>query len=250
MNYLILEDEINAYEYLKGLIEKLRPDARCLAHLDSVEEGINWMHSATVQPDLIFMDIQLSDGISFEIFKHVEVHSPVIFTTAYDQFAVNAFKVNGLDYLLKPITEEDMQQALVRYDQLRNQSIQKNSVQKIADTFSDAKKNRFLVKKGNHFEFIRSDDIAFVHSEDSMTFLFTHEGKRHIYSKTLNEIVGGLDDQLFFQINRGQIIHINAIKKIHPYLNQRLKLELNVPTEIEFIVSRNKMMDFKNWVDS
>ena len=252
MKYLIVEDEINACEYIRDLVQRLRPEGELLDHIDSVEETINWLHDPKNQPDLIFMDIQLSDGISFEIFKHVDIKVPVIFTTAYDQFAIQAFKVNGLDYLLKPIAPADLEAALLRFDQRQ----QKNDlgdfekIQSLITSINKEKKNRFLIKKGNHFEFIDVGQIAFVHSEDSITFLVSKDGKRHIYSKTVGDLEMDLNPTRFFRINRGQLVNIDTINKIHPYLNQRLKLELSVKSDIEFVVSRNKMMGFKAWVDS
>ena len=252
MKYLIIEDEINACEYIRDLLKRLRPEGIMMDHLDSVEESINWLNNTKEQPDLIFMDIQLSDGLSFEIFDHVDVTCPIIFTTAYDQFAIQAFKVNGLDYLLKPISPEDMESALEKFDNQNTKSSNSNfdQLSALVSAMNTQKKNRFLIKKGNHFEFIEVNDIAFVHSEDSLTFLFTKDGKRHMYSKTISEIETALDPKLFFRINRGQMVHVDAIAKIHPYFNQRLKVELSAKTEIEFIVSRNKMMEFKGWVDS
>lgn len=252
MKYLIIEDEINAFEYIRDLLSRLRPDGEMMDHLDSVEESINWLNNTEQQPDLIFMDIQLSDGLSFEIFEHVDIQCPVIFTTAYDQFAIQAFKVNGFDYLLKPIAPEDMETALKKFENQNSKPSESNLEQLTAliSTINPQKKNRFLIKKGNHFEFIEANQIAFVHSEDSLTFLFTKDGKRHIYSKTISDIALELDTSKFFRINRGQLVHIDAIVKIHPHFNQRLKLELSRNAEIEFIVSRNKMMEFKEWVDS
>jgi len=251
MKYLIVEDEINACEYIRNLVSKLRPEGELLEHIDSVEETINWLHTTTSYPDLIFMDIQLSDGISFEIFNHIDIKCPVIFTTAYDQFAIQAFKVNGLDYLLKPISPEDLQAALIKFDQQqKNNAGEFEKIKSLVSSINKEKKNRFLIKKGNHFEFVDVSEIAFVHSEDSITFLFTKDSKRHIYSKTVSELEQDLDSTQFFRINRGQLINIDTIQKIHPYLNQRLKLELSTRTNIEFVVSRNKMMEFKTWVDS
>lgn len=252
MKYLIVEDEINACEYIRDLIQRLRPNAELLEHIDSVEDTINWLHDPKNKPDLIFMDIQLSDGISFEIFNHVDITAPVIFTTAYDQYAIKAFKVNGLDYLLKPIAAEDLEAALLKYEQRQsnNNLGDFEKIKSLVSSINKEKKNRFLIKKGNHFEFIDLDQIAFVHSEDSLTFLYSKDGKRHIYSKTISELEIDLDPTRFFRINRGQLINISAIQKIHPYFNQRLKLELSTASNVEFIVSRNKMMEFKSWVDS
>lgn len=248
MKTLIVEDEINACEYLRSLIAKHMPDCEVVDHLDSVQETINWLHK-NPEPELIFLDIQLSDGISFEIFNHVNITCPIIFTTAYDQFALQAFKVNSIDYLLKPISDEDLKAAHTKLLQ-RTEHHQTDQLQQLMNSLSAGPKNRFLVKKGNHFEFINVDQIAYIDSEDGMTFLYSNDGKRHIYTKTLQVLMGQLDQDKFFQINRKQIINIENITKIHPYLNQRLKIELNLSTEQEFIVARNRMTEFKDWVDS
>ncbi len=248
MKTLIVEDEINAYEYLKTLITKHMPECEVVDHLDSVQETINWLHH-NPEPDLIFLDIQLSDGVSFEIFNHVNISAPIIFTTAYDQFALQAFKVNSVDYLLKPISEDDLIAAHKKL-KLREGKGESQQLKSILKDFTAGKKHRCLVKKGNHFEFINVDDIAFINSDDSMTFLYCKDGKRHIYTKTLQVLMSELDNEDFFQINRKQIININSITKIHPYLNQRLKVDLSAPTDLEFIVARNRMVEFKDWVDS
>jgi DNA-binding LytR/AlgR family response regulator len=159
--------------------------------------------------------------------------------------------VNSIDYLLKPISKDDMKHALQKFDDnngslpLKDPDILKS----LLSSINQNKRNRFLVKKANHYEFINAQDIAFIHSEDSLTFLYTNGGRRHIYSKTIAHIEHELDTDHFFQINRKQVVNINAVKKIHPYLNQRLKLDLQNDAGIEFIVSRNRSTEFKSWVD-
>lgn len=249
MRTLIVEDEINACEYLQGLVKKLRPSYEIIAHLDSVQETINWLNH-NQQPDLIFLDIQLSDGISFEIFNHVQILSPIIFTTAYDQFALQAFKVNSIDYLLKPIGEEELNASLQKLENQSQKLSSTNAIEDIVKQFSSGKKNRCLVKKGNHFEYINTDDISYINSDDSITFLHTKSGHRHMYTKPLQVLMAELDTEIFFQINRKQIINIHAIDKVHPYLNQRLKVDLSISCDDEFIVARNKMSQFKAWIDS
>lgn len=249
MNVLIVEDEINAYEHLKTLLSKLRPTYTIVEHLDSVQDTINWLEN-NVHPDLILLDIQLSDGISFELFNHIEVRSPIIFTTAYDQFALQAFKVNSIDYLLKPINQEEFLSALIKLETQRQEGNKTNHATSLLKSFSSGTKNRCLVKKGNHYEFITVDDIAFINSDDSLTFLYTDDLKRHIYTKTVQELIAEIDEKTFFQINRKQIININTIKKIHPFLNQRLKVELTIQSDVDFIVSRSRITAFKEWIDS
>ncbi len=252
MKILIIEDEINAFQYLQTIVKKLKPETQVLEHIESVQDAVNWLHQHE-HPDLIFLDIQLSDGLSFEIFKHVEVRTPIIFTTAYDQYAIDAFKVNSIDYLLKPIHVDDLQKALEKFDQRKVQSTNNLSqqLQAVFGQLNAQKRNRCLIKKGNHFEFINTADIAFVYSEDGLTFLQTFQGGRHLYSNTVEGFYASLDSSVFFQINRGQIVNINAIQKIHPYFNQRLKLEVNpAKDDLEFLVSRPKAPAFKEWIDA
>lgn len=250
MNILIIEDEINAYEYLRSMLKKIDPTMNVVAHIDSVEESVNWLHQHD-HPEIIFMDIQLADGLCFEIFNYVQVKSPIIFTTAFDQYAIEAFKVNSIDYLLKPIIPEDLRKAVEKYkaQQLAQKGNYSDQIQSAFSNLNKQKKHRCLVKRGNHFEFIEVADIAFVHSENSITFLHTFDGKRHLYNNTVEGLIKTLDETLFFQISRNQIVNINAVQKIHPYFNQRLKLELNLVTDLEFLVSRSKLTLFKDWID-
>lgn len=254
MKVLIIEDEINAFEYLSGMLQKIDSDIDVIKNIDSVSESLNWLEVHQEQVDLIFMDIQLSDGLSFEIFNHIEITTPIIFTTAYDQYALEAFKVYSVDYLLKPIHKDDLLSAVDRFKKLYQNDDPNNQAQQlreIVNTISKPKKNRCLVKRGGHYEHIDVSDIAYVNSEDSMTFLHSTDGKRHIYSKTVEHLYQELDESKFYQINRSQILNVNSIHEVHPYLNQRLKIlvkpELN--NTIEFVVSRNRMADFKDWLD-
>ncbi len=251
MNVVIIEDEINAYEYLQKYILKLEPTAHIQAHLESVEEAVNWFHQ-NPSVDLIFLDIQLSDGLSFEIFNHVDIQAPIIFTTAYDHYAIDAFKVNSIDYLLKPIHIDELQSAIKKYkSRLPHADTElTNRIMQIFNKENQQKKQRCLVKKGNHFEYINISDIAFINSKDGMTFLHTLDTKRHLYTKTIENLKELLDQKEFFQISRAQIVNINAINKIHPHFNQRLKIDLHQEhPSVELIVSRSKVSEFKTWID-
>lgn len=253
MKVLIIEDEVNAFDYLQLILKKIRPNYKVIHHLESVEDAINWLFQND-PPDVIFLDIQLSDGLSFEIFKHVEVTCPIIFTTAFDQYAIDAFKVNSIDYLLKPIHTDDLQRAIQKLESQQKGPTRDWTPQldQIFAQLNPQKKRRFLVKRGQHFEFINSQDIAFVSSEDSVTLLHTFQQQRHIYPNTIEEINRNLDPKQFFQINRSHIINIEAIHKAHNYFNQRLKLEL-LPTlkvEADLVVSRAKVQALKQWMDS
>jgi len=253
MNILSIEDEVNAFEYLKSMLHKIQPDIAKIDNIDTVQGSLNYLQEHQDDLDLIFMDIQLADGLSFEIFNHIEVHKPIIFTTAYDQYALNAFKVHSVDYLLKPIHVDDLRKALDRYHELYSghNSVDANSLQEMIKSLNKPKKNRCLVKHGGHYEYVDVKDISYVNSEDSITFLHTNDGQRHIYSKTIESLFAELDMNTFYQINRSQIININSIQEVHPYLNQRLKVLLDpkLKAKPDFIVSRNRMMNFKEWLD-
>ena len=252
MRALIIEDEINAYKYLKSNIEKLRPQSQIVAHIESVEDAINWLN-INEHPDVIFMDIQLSDGLCFEIFEHVEVHCPIIFTTAFNQYAIDAFKVNSIDYLMKPIHKDDLSKAITKLNKQKDafNSQLASDIKAIFSQFTKQKKNRCLVKKGQHYSFIETDDITFVHSEDGLTFIYTLDKKRYLYNKTVENLMSTLDASSFFQINRGQIVHVSAILSFTSHFNQRLKLKLTSSiNDVEIIVSRSKAALFKDWVDT
>ena len=251
MKVLIIEDEKNAYDYLSGLIKRANPTVAISDQLESVEEAVNWFTEGH-EIDLVFLDIELSDGLSFEIFQHVEVKAPIIFTTAYDQYAIEAFKVNSIGYLLKPINQLELNQALEKYEKYRPKDLDAFSSQlrSIFGQGQNVKKQRCLVKKSNHFEFIQIKEIAFIHSDHGLTFLHTFNGERHLYNNTIEGLYQELDTKQFFQINRGQIVNIEAIKKIHPYFNHRMKLDLQTTkSNIEFLVSRSKLSEFKTWLD-
>jgi len=251
MNCIIIEDEYNAYAYLQKLLTMLIPDVQILSHIESVEGAVNWF-SQNVHPNLVFMDIQLSDGKSFEIFNHVQINAPIIFTTAYDQYALDAFKYNSIDYLLKPIHKTDLQKSLGKYQKQHFAFDTKLSeqIKSLFATNEKKKKNRCLVKKANHYEYIDVKDIAYVYSEDGITFLHTFDKQRHIYSKSVEKLMDMLDEEQFFQISRSQIINISAIEKIHPLLNQRMKIEIHAKHgNPELVVNRTKIKEFRAWLD-
>ena len=251
MKILIIEDEKNAFEYLSMLIHKIRTDVEIFEQIESVEEAVNWIHSSP-EPDLVFLDIELSDGLSFEIFQHVDLNVPVIFTTAYDQYAIEAFKLNSIGYLLKPVNKSELELVFNKYEKFSPSQFEAfgHQLNSIFNKVGRTKKQRCLIKKGDHFEFVQLSDIAYVHSEDGLTFLYTFSGKRHLYNYTIEKLSQELDHSQFFQINRGQIVNINAIDKMHPYFNQRMKLELeHTNKEHEFLVSRSKVQSFKQWIE-
>ncbi len=252
MKVVIIEDEINAFEYLQSILLKVEPLAEVVIHLDSVKSSVNFFQNNS-DFDLIFMDIQIADGLSFEIFNHVPLAKPVIFTTAYDQYAIEAFKVHSVDYLLKPIHVDDLRKSIDKYKDLyqNDTGVSSEIIMKMMGQLNRKKKNRCLVKKGGHYEYVNVEDIAYVMSEDSITFLHTFDDKRFIYAKTIEQLYGELDSDQFYQINRSHIVNSTAVSEIHPFLNQRLKLLLTPKSsrEKEFIVSRQRLMPFKQWMD-
>ena len=252
MKVVIVEDEINGYEYLVTILQQIDPTIEVIQHIESVKDAVAYF-SKPGGADLIFMDIQLADGISFDIFEHVRIDIPVIFTTAYDEYAIQAFKVNSIDYLLKPIHKNHLEQAISKFkiSLEKEQSRMPESFLQQMQEQSRKPKSRCLVKRGNHFEYVNVDNIAFVHSEDSITFLHTSEGKRFIYAKTVEQLIAELPQSEFYQISRSTIVNINSIQEIHPFHNQRVlvKLKNGLEKDIQLIVSRGRVSEFKSWVD-
>ena len=252
MNIIIVEDELNAFNYLNKLLARTIGAFNLLHHIESVEEAVNIFSSAP-EVDLVFMDIQLADGLCFEIFNHVTIETSIIFTTAYDAYGIEAFKVNSIDYLLKPIEKDELERALKKYDKISANNSPNNYIdqfQHVLKSLEGQKKQRFLVKRANHFEFIDTNKVAFVTSEDGVTLVYNKEGQRYIYNKTIEQLNNNLDSRFFFQINRAQIVNVNVISKAHPYFNNRMKLEFNKPwIKEDLIVTRSKLAEFKAWLD-
>ncbi|MEM1336510.1 MAG: LytTR family transcriptional regulator DNA-binding domain-containing protein [Bacteroidota bacterium] len=246
---LIIEDEARAANQLQNLLQTLAFDYDLLGIIDTVEESVDWFEKKK-QADLIFMDIQLADGLSFEIFQKTKVTSPIIFTTAFDQYAIRAFKVNSVDYLLKPIQQEDLLQALNKFRRSKRQLALNPEVLKnvLQDLQTNEQREGILVKEGDGFAQIRVNDLLYIYSEDSITFGVT-ENKRVIIEETIDQLMRSLNQKEFFQINRGQIVAKTAIQKIAKYFNHRLKLTLLRARDQEFIVSRPKTNDFKSWLN-
>ncbi|NND34188.1 MAG: response regulator transcription factor [Saprospiraceae bacterium] len=248
---VIIEDEIIASGRLISLVGSIRPGFEIVSTLQSVAESIEWFLN-NEQPDLVFMDIQLADGLSFSIFKEVDLRSPIIFTTAYDQYALNAFKVNSIDYLLKPIDPDQLNEAIVKYESWTDGAYQYSPelLKQLIEAVSGPKyKSRFLVKSGKALQFLTQDAICFFYSESGVLFAWSRDGKRHMMDGTLEQLQLGLDPAMFFRINRKAIVHIQAIETVHPHLNSRLKIRCTTPTDIPLVVARERSSDFKHWVD-
>ena len=254
MNVIIVEDEIPAAEKLERYLEKYSSEMQVLARLQTVKDTVHWLREHQDKIDLIFMDIQLSDGLSFQIFQQVPVRKPVIFTTAYNEFALDAFKVNTIDYLLKPITFTDLAASLNKLLAMREQFMLKNEgVIKMQEALTNetfrSYKSRFMVKLGEHIRSITVDQISVFYAEGRDVYLVTSQGKKFIIDYTLESLEDILDPTLFFRLNRTFILNINAIKDVFVYTNSRLKIILHNDLGKEIIVSREKVNEFKEWFD-
>ena len=255
MNVLIIEDEPRAANQLQNMLAICNFTYELLDIIDTVEDAVIWFETNKM-PDLVFMDIQLADGLSFEIFQNVEVEAPIIFTTAFDQYAIQAFKVNSVDYLLKPIQKEDLQKALQKFNKSSQPEHIETSVLKqllaSIQTQTEPKNTKtrtgLLVKEGTGFVQIKITDVLYVYSEDSVTFGVSGS-KRYVIDETIDQLFNSFDQDQFYKINRGQIVSKNAIQKINPYFNHRVKLVVSQERDQEFIVSRQKTSDFKAWMN-
>jgi len=250
MKIIIIEDEKPSARRLTRMLFGLGKSV--LTTLHSVEESIEWFQQ-NEHPDLILLDIQLSDGLSFEIFEQVSVKSATIFTTAYDEYALKAFKLNSIDYLLKPIDHEELENAIEKFEtnQLKKQSLQVdlNEIRKLLVNPLERKfKERFTIKLGQHIKMIPVDDIECFYSENKGTYIATNSNRIFLMDGTLEEIDVDVDPEKFFRVSRKFYVNINAIKDIVSYTNSRLQLILHSFSESEIIVSREKVKDFKKWI--
>ena len=251
MNVLIIEDEKPAARRLSRMLAELDIEVQQMLH--SVEESLNWLQNNT-HPDLIFLDIQLSDGLSFEIFEEIDVKSAIIFTTAYDEYALKAFKLNSIDYLLKPIDDDELTAAVQQFkkQQPKDTDVQVNldDIRKLLVNPVDRKfKKRLSIKVGQHIKIIPIEEIECFYSENKSTYIHTTENRNYLLDHSLENWQEQLDPEHFFRVNRTYIVHINAFKDIIAYSNSRLKLMLYSYNEQEIIVSRERVKDFKNWID-
>lgn len=247
MHVLIIEDEKPAAQKLIRLLEGINTDINVVGVLKSVEDSINWF-TENVKPDLIFMDIQLEDGICFEIFETTKIHTPVIFTTAYDEYTLKAFKVNSVDYLLKPIDTDHLSTAIQKFNKHFN-SPNYSNFEDIINHLQPKRKERFLIKIGEHYKSIQTSDINCFYIKERCNFLYTNSGKIYPIEFSLDKIEKMVDSKYFFRINRNTIINYNIIEDIIAYSSNRLKIEIEGWKEDDIIVSRERVTDFKNWID-
>jgi DNA-binding LytR/AlgR family response regulator len=247
MKYLIVEDERFAYEELKRMMTELRPGYSLEKRTKTVIDTIAFLKTSVV--DLILLDIRLADGNCFEIFNHVEVATPVIFTTAYDEHAIKAFKLNSIDYLLKPFDEKELEAALVKFENIFHNNSHKTDPKNFEQILAAKNKNCFLISKGDNYHYIETMDIAHFYSEERVVFLHTFQNKRYIINYTLDQLEQQLDNRLFFRVSRNCIGNVKSIENVVKYFNSRLKLSFSPTCPHEVLVSRVRVPDFLKWMD-
>ncbi|MGE5680118.1 MAG: LytR/AlgR family response regulator transcription factor [Bacillota bacterium] len=254
MKVLIVEDEVLTSRRLSQMILSYDSTIEILGVLDSIESVVNWFQKNN-EPDLIFMDIQLSDGLCFEIFNKTSIEAPIIFTTAFDEYAIQAFRVNSIDYLLKPVKKEELIKSLEKYDRFKSRfsGVFKTSeiyeVLKSMSVSQQIYKSRFLVKSGQAFIKINSESVAYFYSENKLTYLVLFNGKKYLSDHTLEVLEGQLDPAMFFRVSRQHIVNVNSIEGIHIYFGGSLKLQLTPKADADVIVSRRRVISFKEWMN-
>jgi len=250
MRAIIIEDEHRSAKRMRNLIEASGRKVTILQCLGSVEESNSWFENNPL-PDLIFSDIQLGDGSAFDVFSKMEQIPPVIFTTAFDEFALNAFKANGIDYLLKPIDPEELNQAIDKFLSF-NPKGEKISIEKIAGLLQNSKKtykSRFIIKVGQKIKSVKAEKIACFYSMMKATYLQTDQKRNYPIDYTLDQLEEILDPKIFFRVNRKLIIHFDAIDEIHTWSGSRLKIVLLCNYDEDIVVSRDRVKAFKDWLD-
>ena len=253
MRVLIVEDEAPAFRRLQKLLEETDPSIEIVEVFDGVKEAVNFLKTQS-SFDLIFMDIQLNDGISFEIFDQVDIKKPVIFTTAFDEYMLRAFKVNSIDYLLKPINQEDLARSLEKYRNLKNEFTENEtpSLQKVLQGIqinSKKYKSRFLVKMGDKLISVETENISCFQAKNGLVYLINKEGKKYIVDQPLDDIGHDLDPERFYRVNRQYIMSFNCIKAVHKLGKGKLMIESAFDPNEQIIVSSEKSAAFKEWLD-
>lgn len=250
MKVLIIEDEQISAHILHDILSAQFPEIDILASLHSIAGVVEWFEQHD-DPDLIFMDIELLDGISFDLFKLIDIKVPIIFTTAFDQYALKAFKVNSLDYILKPIDPVELKAAIDKYKDLQGVKVNygQSLIQELVKSLSKPNyRERFMVKSGQNLGYVHTNDLLYAFAEEGLVFLVSKDGKKYNIDHKIEELQNLLDPKDFFRVNRKFIVNINAIQKIYTWFNSRLKLDLVRGDGHEVIVSRERVADFKNWL--
>jgi DNA-binding LytR/AlgR family response regulator len=252
MNVLIIEDEPLAAQRLEILIVDILKNARVVDKIDSVKKAVQWLKRSTA-PDLILMDIQLADGLSFQIFEQCEVNSPVIFTTAYDEYALKAFKVNSIDYILKPVDKTELANALRKLESLQNvlpsQEVFMQRISQAMTMLTKKYKERFVIKIGEHLKTVEIINILYFYSQQKATFCHTTDSRNHILDFTLEQLETLVDPDDYFRVNRKYLVRSDGIHDIIAYTNSRLRLVLKNSQDSDVIVARDRVQQFRKWLD-
>ncbi len=252
---LIVEDEQLAVQRLQKILSETEYQTEVVGVTDSIEASVQWLSSQPA-PDLILMDIELADGQSFEIFNKINVPSPVIFITSYDEYAIRAFKVNSIDYLLKPVKRDDLKASFEKFRTMQkpaavNVLYFQQMERLIRELTSKPKeyRERFLIKSGQTYFSVESHAVAYFYSEERLTHVVTAQNKDYVIDYTLEDLEAALDPAVFYRANRQFIVNVKSVKTIHPYFNHKLKVTLQPTPKLEVIISRERATDFKNWLD-
>ena len=248
LNTIIIEDEKSARQSLINALLNIDANVNVVAQLSSVKESIEYFSRAP-EADLIFCDVQLEDGLSFEIFSRIEIRTPVIFITGYDQFVMNAFEYNGIDYLLKPVSEDELQKAIIKYRKLEKHFSNQPSLNNLVQYVTTRKKMRLIVKKGMENISLRLEDIVLFFTENKIVYVVDQWGKKYLIDKNLGELEEDLDTSIFFRANRQYIVNINFIKGFKPYEKVKLQVDL-IPSDLNYciIISQETAPAFRKWM--
>lgn len=255
MKVLIVEDEKPAAEKLIRSLQRIDEQIEVLDVLDSVQKTVAWLMQQ--QADLIFLDIHLADGLSFQVFEQLQasgvqqIDTPIIFTTAYDEYAIRAFKLNSIDYLLKPIGRRELESSLAKYQRLQhNTASLSHDMKSLLESLHQPRyKKRFMVSYGQRMKSVYALDIAYFYAHEKMVFMLTFEGQQFVIDQTIGELDEVLDPEYFFRINRKFIVNVDAITQMHAYSKSRVKLDLKPKNQMEAVVSVDRSPDFKAWLD-
>jgi DNA-binding LytR/AlgR family response regulator len=254
MNIVIIEDELKTARALAQLITDVKPGAKIVASIQSVEDAVSYL-SENERPDLIFMDVQLADGLSFEIFKEIKINSPVIFCTAFDHYAIDAFKSNGIDYVLKPFSKETITAAFEKVDQMKSffqtekpaVSDWQNLLSKVTDQQG---KKSFLVFKNNKYTTVATQNIAFFYIRNELPIIMTFDQQEYIITQSLDDVHQLLSQHQFFRLNRQYLVNFDAVKDVEHYFARKLVVHLSIPSPDKLLVSKDKVTTFLNWLEN
>lgn len=252
MNIVIIEDEVKAAKSLAAMISKIRPAAKIMAQLQSIEMAVDYL-SRDETPDLIFMDIQLSDGVCFEIFKAVNIHCPIVFCTSFGEYAMEAIKANGIDYLLKPFSREELENAFLKVEALKNffqQHTQPDLDELLKKVGLDEGKKSFLVFKNNKYTTVQTDIIAFIYIRYDSSTIMTFKGEEYPITQSLDQVQGLLSSKQFYRLNRQYLVNFSAVKEVEHYFARKLLVRLVIPTPDKLLIGKEKTSSFLEWLEN